>query len=933
MIKKVLLTLSVASLFGTTTQAQTINPCGTSEAQQKLMALHPEIAEKDAALSQEIATKLSKMSLKDLSRFAKTTDDGTTMYDVPIVFHIVHDYGAEYVTDAAIAQCVSDVNKMYNKQNADTVDVIPPYKGYINNSKTWYIGKARITWHLATIDPNGKPTNGITRRRVYTTKFAGDLAKFDQWPPNNYMNVWVVNTMSSDHSSAAAYAYKPATGDVIPYYDGVIALYSYINYDNTIAHELGHELNLSHPWGDTNNPAIACGDDEVDDTPITKGHDPAGGCSDLADIYDTACLYSYNQPVGKLRLDSTKRAVDSTVLIFSDTSTSKGISFQCRTATQITSLSFYPTAAIGSTYIIGLSRNGILIDTAIVRTTVTSALQTISHVFKVPIGDTGTKYKLFFVQNKGALRDTVTPSVSKYPSGVPGTIYLKQTSDDNYYNFFYDVRMKYGYFKIYGADSLVDFPDTTNSQNVMDYTYCSKMFTAGQVERMRAALTSTTAKRSNLITPENLARTGALATSVSLAPKAEFSVEKGVTSSGISLPATTEASYFLCSDAATTTFFKFKDRSWRATATSTTWNMTNGATVVTTGTGNAYKFSTPGWATIQMVASNAVGADTFTSFVNGARYGDSATTQSIYVADPNAINPIGFWQDFTDATENARWPIFNYYNNRYKWEITNAGGTYDNASIRYRSYDNRVFPESIVGDPTGDYDDFFTPAFDLSTLGAVNGNLNFMYAGAYATNNPDLMKDTMEIAYSTNCGASWTNLKIMGGSQMQTVGSVPATIEYTPKWNDWKPMSIDLKSGTSTIRGTRVFFRFRYRPSARTVSGTYKYAAGNNFYIDRFNISDNPLSVNEMILGNKMAAVAPNPTTANAFVLLSKANAHVQVQVMDITGKVVYTTTQAVNQANARIEIPANNIAAKGIYLVHITGDDNLNQTEKLIVY
>jgi hypothetical protein len=88
-----------------------------------------------------------------------------------------------------------------------------------------------------------------------------------------------------------------------------------------------------------------------------------------------------------------------------------------------------------------------------------------------------------------------------------------------------------------------------------------------------------------------------------------------------------------------------------------------------------------------------------------------------------------------------------------------------------------------------------------------------------------------------------------------------------------------------------------------------------------------------MILGDKMAAVAPNPTTSNAFVLLSKANAHVQVQVMDITGKVVYTTTQSVNQSNARIEIPANNISAKGIYLVHITGDDNLNQTEKLIVY
>jgi PKD repeat protein len=35
---------------------------------------------------------------------------------------------------------------------------------------------------------------------------------------------------------------------------------------------VGHWLSLSHTWGNTNNPGVACGDDGVNDTPITKGH-------------------------------------------------------------------------------------------------------------------------------------------------------------------------------------------------------------------------------------------------------------------------------------------------------------------------------------------------------------------------------------------------------------------------------------------------------------------------------------------------------------------------------------------------------------------------------------------------------------------------------------------------------------------------------------
>ncbi|MFZ1688247.1 MAG: M43 family zinc metalloprotease, partial [Flavobacteriales bacterium] len=45
------------------------------------------------------------------------------------------------------------------------------------------------------------------------------------------------------------------------------------NSSRALTHEIGHYLNLQHPWGDNNDPGVTCGDDAVEDTPITKGWD------------------------------------------------------------------------------------------------------------------------------------------------------------------------------------------------------------------------------------------------------------------------------------------------------------------------------------------------------------------------------------------------------------------------------------------------------------------------------------------------------------------------------------------------------------------------------------------------------------------------------------------------------------------------------------
>ena len=132
-----------------------------------------------------------------------------------------------------------------------------------------------IEFRLANIDPNGNCTNGIERIPSILTYNADDNSKLDPWPSNQYLNVWVVSDLGN--SGAAAYAYYPGTAPAGK--DGVIAIHGYIGSIGTgslgrsrvLTHEIGHCLNLAHVWGSTNNPGVACGDDGVNDTPITKG--------------------------------------------------------------------------------------------------------------------------------------------------------------------------------------------------------------------------------------------------------------------------------------------------------------------------------------------------------------------------------------------------------------------------------------------------------------------------------------------------------------------------------------------------------------------------------------------------------------------------------------------------------------------------------------
>lgn len=727
MIKKIFLSLGAALATGTA-MAQF---CATDDVTREYQAKYPGMAAVQARLDAEIQSQMRYFDPRNLMKGTNDTD--TAVMHIPLVVHVIHDYGNEYVSDNAIYTMVNEINELFSKQNtAALAAVIAPFVPYVGN--------AYIRFHLATKDPQGNPTHGITRRRSYLTDGGDDQAKLDYWPQNRYVNIWLINHIGRgvNQGIVGAYSVFPSGAASNPFYDGVIGNYQFINNspnsNNTYGHELGHSFNLYHPWNSSGQGVgVACGDDQVDDTPPTKGH------FTTCDLYDTDCALGY-------------------------------------------------------------------------------------------------------VRNN------------------------------------------------------INYPDTTNTQNVMDYANCSIMFTKGQVERMRAALRNATGNRNNLWTTANLTTTGAMAPRPAMAPVADFSVSRPFYCAGGTLPLIT-----------------FTNRTWNDTLNSASWTFSNGATNATSTTLATLtnNFSTPGWVTVTLNA-------------NGKNGTNSVTKQIFYAANPNAMNPAGYTEEFTTGSSTIdQYPIFDYYNTGRKWELTNTGYN-DNAAIRYINKDTRTGNGQLTGSPDGDHADFFTPGFDLSGAAfATNCNLTFMTAGAYRATGSQ--NDVLEITYSKDCGLSWVPMDSITGSAIGN-NSV-TTADFVPQnANQWVARS---RSIPVAARSPKTFFRFRYKPgvNANTTLGT-----GNNFYLDRLSITGLPTGVNGVELNETGMEIAPNPTSGDAFILLKGAgNGTVYVQITDITGKNVYSAQRQASGDIFRIDIPASNIYAKGMYLVKVVAGAR-TFTKKLVV-
>jgi hypothetical protein len=192
---------------------------------------------------------------------------------IPVVVHIIYSDSSQILSEEDIRAQIKGLDADFNGENWDVGNTPDAFKESVADFK--------LRFKIATVDPEGNPTTGITYTKTDNSYFSmmKEDAKFDAlggkdaWNSGQYLNVWVCQL----EWGLRGYAQFP--GDLMVT-DGVVLGYGSFGIEDTVidnnekhaqyyrvlTHEVGHWVGLFHIWGDS-----YCGNDRVKDTPQQTG--------------------------------------------------------------------------------------------------------------------------------------------------------------------------------------------------------------------------------------------------------------------------------------------------------------------------------------------------------------------------------------------------------------------------------------------------------------------------------------------------------------------------------------------------------------------------------------------------------------------------------------------------------------------------------------
>ncbi len=242
-----------------------------------------------------------------------------TLY-IPVHIIVVHTPGLAIGSGnnhsvEKILEQMQVLNKDFGRTNFDTIFTPKEFKS----------GNPKIHFCLASIDPDGKPTDGISRY-ASNSSFQNEeifIKTSTAWPREDYLNIWVAGITN------LGFSYIPnATSLPDSKIDGVTIDHKAFggnktntnkpyNLGRTATHEVGHFLGLQHIWFTDG----CIGDDGITDTPLQnranlgcKSH-PSISCQNKGDMYMNYMDYSDDDCLVMFSFDQAKymRSILSTL--------------------------------------------------------------------------------------------------------------------------------------------------------------------------------------------------------------------------------------------------------------------------------------------------------------------------------------------------------------------------------------------------------------------------------------------------------------------------------------------------------------------------------------------------------------------------------------------------------------------------------------------
>lgn len=425
---------------------------------------------------------------------------------------------------------------------------------------------------------------------------------------------------------------------------------------------------------------------------------------------------------------------------------------------------------------------------------------------------------------------------------------------------------------------------TENMENFMDYSSCPKMFTQLQVVKMRSAITSASAGRSNLWSATNLAFTGITSTTT-CTPVANLMSNKTANCSGNSIT--------------------YTDLSQYGTTGSPSWTFEGGTPSTSTSSVQVVTYNTPGTYSVSLTATNP--------------YGTNTLNKNAYVSILNAWSP--YTAPITENFEASSLPwdmtIKNNNAGSITWAQNNSNGALGSPKCIFLN-------NASQSNTAGHLDIFETPVYNCQNTTGLS--FSFYYAYAKKTT---AQADTFKLQVSTDCGGSWQN--VIGYPSASTMasnsGGISAT-PFNPTASQWKQHSISasLLAATNPNPNLKQSVKFRFYFKSDVAVGS-----SNNIYIDQINLSG-IVGLNELE-SNINLSMYPNPTDKSSEIKFNLYhNENAEISITDLYGRIleVIDNLEITNQ-EVKQTINKNGHLSQGIYFVNIKIND-ATLTKKLII-
>ena len=276
---KQLWTLSIFMLFTGIISAQTIDRCHQEQWLEQMIEQDP-----------NYQIKIEK-GFADFNSGKLKPTHNRAFVTLPVHVIIVHPPGQPEGTgqNLSLEHVMSQIdvlNQDFGQYNSDSG----------NTPAQFPAGDTGIQFCLATVDPDGNATDGITRY-PFSGNFdanASSIRSETRWPRDNYINIWVAPNLPylGLASVPSTGGLPPANNDFIHVTTGSFGGPGYATlapYDlgRTTTHEMGHYLGLFHIWASNG----CSNDDGISDTPVQDNENfgcpshPSPSCSNSGDMF------------------------------------------------------------------------------------------------------------------------------------------------------------------------------------------------------------------------------------------------------------------------------------------------------------------------------------------------------------------------------------------------------------------------------------------------------------------------------------------------------------------------------------------------------------------------------------------------------------------------------------------------------------------------